>query len=125
MARHGIIVWNELTTSDLERAKAFYAATMGWAYEDIVTPAGPYTLARLPDQPRPVAGLITWPPGEDDADDWFPYAGVDDIEAAVAAAEAAGGHSDPIFEVPGVGRFAVLTDPNGATLGLMQRVADA
>ena len=124
MARHGIIVWNELTTSDLERAKAFYAATMGWFYEDIVTPAGPYTLARRPDQSRPVAGLVSWPSDEDDADDWFAYAGVDDIEAAVVAVIAAGGRSDPIFEVPGIGRFAVLTDPNGAMLGLIQRFAD-
>ena len=124
MARHGIIVWNELTTSDLERAKAFYAATMGWAYEEIATPAGPYTLARRPDQPRPVAGLITWPPDEAGADDWFAYMGVDDIETAVAAVTAAGGNVAPIFEVPGVGRFAVLTDPNGATLGLMQRYAE-
>ncbi len=124
MARHGIIVWNELTTSDLERAKAFYAATMGWAYEVITTPAGPYTLARRPDQSRPVAGLVSWPADEDDADDWFAYMGVDDIDAAIAAAASAGGRSAPIFEVPGVGRFAVLTDPNGATLGLMQRYAE-
>jgi predicted enzyme related to lactoylglutathione lyase len=117
---HGSIVWNELTTSDLERAKAFYAETLGWFYEEIDTPAGPYTLARVPNQSRPVAGLVSWPPTERDADDWFAYAGVDDIAAVVGAVVAAGGSAAPIFEVPGVGLFAVVTDPNGATLGLMQ-----
>jgi predicted enzyme related to lactoylglutathione lyase len=123
MAPHGIIVWNELTTSDLERAKSFYAATMGWAYEEILTPAGPYTLARHPDQTRPVAGLVSWPSGEVGADDWFAYASVDDIDVAISTVTAAGGRAAPAFEVPGVGRFAVLTDPNGASLGLMQRFA--
>lgn len=117
----GTIVWNELTTSDLERAKAFYAATFGWTYEEIVTPAGPYTLARRPEQKRPVAGLIAWPPGEEGADEWFAYAAVDDIDAVLAAVVAAGGRAHPAFEVAGVGSFATVADPTGATLGLMQR----
>lgn len=121
MTNPGTIVWNELTTSDLERAKAFYAATMGWTYEEIVTPAGPYTLAHRPEQARPVAGLIAWPPGEEGADEWFAYAAVDDIDAVVALVSEAGGRADPIFEVAGVGRFATVVDPNGATLGLMER----
>ena len=122
MADSGTIVWNELTTSDLEASKAFYAETLGWTYEEITTPAGPYTLARRPDQHRPVAGLIAWPSGETGADEWFAYVAVTDIDATVVAVEAAGGRAQPVFEVPGVGRFATVADPTGATFGLMQRI---
>ena len=123
MAVSGTIVWNELTTSDLEASKAFYATTLGWTYEEITTPAGPYTLARRPDQTRPVAGLIAWPPEENGADQWFAYVAVADIDATLATVEAAGGKAQPVFEVPDVGRFATVADTTGATFGLMQRHA--
>ncbi|MDK9696176.1 MAG: VOC family protein [Siculibacillus sp.] len=121
MAVPGTIVWNELATSDLEGTKAFYAAAFGWTYEEIATPAGPYTLARVPGQTRPVAGLLQWPKGEDGSDMWFTYVDVADIEATVATVAAAGGRANPIFEVPGVGRMATIVDPNGTTLALKQR----
>lgn len=124
MTHHGTVVWNELTTSDLAAAKAFYAAALGWTYEEISTPVGPYTLARRPDQTRPVAGLLAWPPGESGADEWFTYVAVDDIEATIASVEASGGRATPIYLVPGVGRFVTVTDPIGATFGLMQRGAN-
>lgn len=122
MAFPGTIVWNELTTSDLEAAKSFYAATFGWTYEEITTPAGPYTLARHPDQPRPVAGLVSWPRDGEGADEWFAYAAVADIDAAVMSVHASGGRATPIFVIDGVGRFATVSDPTGATFGLMQRI---
>jgi len=122
MPTHGTVIWNELTTSDLEAAKAFYAAALGWTYQEITTPAGPYTLARRPDQSRPVAGLLAWPAGERGADQWFTYVSVDDIGAAVVSVTAAGGRTTPIFEVPGVGRFVTAEDPSGAAFGLMQRL---
>ncbi len=121
MACHGTIFWNELTTSDLAAAKSFYAAAFGWEFEEITTPVGPYTLARRPDQSRPVAGLIAWPEGESGADQWFTYMAVDDIEAALAAVVATGGQATPIFEVAGVGHFSTVTDPTGSSFGLVQR----
>jgi len=123
MTHHGTVVWNELTTSDLVAAKAFYAATLGWTYEEIPTPVGPYTLARRPDQSRPVAGLLPWPPGEDGGDEWFTYVAVDDIEATIASAKASGGRVTPIYQVPGVGHFVTVEDPTGATFGVMQRLS--
>ena len=121
MAEFGAIVWYELGTSDLDAAKAFYAATLGWIFEEISTPVGPYTLARSPSRIRPVAGLLPWPSAESGADQWFAYVAVDDVEAAAARALAAGGRATPIYEIPGVGRFSTVTDPNGASLGMMQR----
>lgn len=124
MIGHGCVYWNELTTSDLSAAKAFYSDLFGWTYEEIRTPAGPYTLARVPGQTRPVAGLIAWPSDQSGADQWFVYLAVADIDAAVATAAAAGGSVAPIYDVPGVGRFATVVDPTGATCGMVQRIRE-
>ena len=49
---------------------------------------------------------------------WFAYLAVDDVDARVAEATAAGAElMRPIFDVPGVGRIAILKDPTGAGLG--------
>jgi uncharacterized protein len=114
-------IWNELMSSDVEKAKAFYGAALGWSFETVESPAGPYTLARRPGEERPVAGLMPWPKTEPGADDWFAYVGVSDVVASVAKVRAAGGmvHRD-VFDVAGVGRFAIVADPNGGVVGLMQ-----
>ena len=121
MVSHGTIFWTELTTSDLDAAKAFYGAIFGWTFEEITTPVGSYTLARRPGQARPVAGLIAWPEGESSADLWFTYMAVDDIDDALATIAASGGRATPIYEVPGVGCFSTVTDPTGSTFGIVQR----
>ena len=52
---------------------------------------------------------------------WLPYFGVDDIDAAFAEATAVGGHVFvPPTDIPGVGRFALLADPQGASFYLMR-----
>ncbi|MGH6922119.1 MAG: VOC family protein, partial [Geminicoccaceae bacterium] len=51
---------------------------------------------------------------------WFAYLAVDDVDARVAKATAAGATLlRPIFDVPGVGRIAIVEDPVGAVLGWM------
>jgi predicted enzyme related to lactoylglutathione lyase len=117
----GMFIWNELMTSDVEKAKAFYGAALGWDFETVESPVGPYTLARRPGHDQPVAGLMPWPKDTPGSDDWFAYVGVDDVEAAVAKVRAANGivHRD-VFDVEGVGRFAIVADPNGGVVGLMQ-----
>ncbi|TBW39200.1 VOC family protein [Siculibacillus lacustris] len=118
---HGTIIWNELMTSDVEAAKAFYGAVLGWTFETVDSAVGPYTLARRPGEPRPVAGFMPWAAATPGAEDWFAYAGVDDVAAAVAAVRAAGGtvHRD-VFDIAGVGTFAIVADPVGAVIGLMK-----
>ena len=52
---------------------------------------------------------------------WFAYVEVDDVDARVAKIAAAGGKVlKPPFDIPDVGRIAILADPTGATLGWMQ-----
>ncbi len=69
---------------------------------------------------RPVAGLFpTNRPGLAGVPDgWMSYLAVDDVDARVKKAEAAGAKlMRPIFDVPDVGRIAILTEPGGAGVG--------
>ncbi len=114
---HGKVFWTELMTPDVEAAKAYYAKICGWSYMSMPMPdGGDYTLGMLGE--TPMAGIMAIQDGEDP--DWMSYFAVDDLNAAVAATEAAGGTVlRPPFEIPGTGRIALLVDPTGARLGLM------
>ena len=83
MAVQGTFVWNELMTSDVEAAKAYYAAVLGWTYTEQATPDGPYTLATAPGADEPVAGIFPWPKEMPGSNTWGAYVAVDDCDAAV------------------------------------------
>jgi predicted enzyme related to lactoylglutathione lyase len=121
MAKSGVFGWHELMTTDVEGAKSFYTAALGWHFDQVKMGLSTYWLAKIDG--RPVAGVVDMgrsPSGT--PPHWFSYVLVDDIEARVAAIEAAGGKVQraPFF-VGGIGRIAVVTDKTGADLGLMQR----
>lgn len=112
--------WHELLTSDVERAAAFYAATFGWeARPDMTLPDGSrYHLLYRAGQM--VGGLMQAPP-DMPASAWQLYVTVDDVDAAVARAQALGGAVTwPAMDVPGVGRMAGLADPTGAMFAVGQ-----
>ena len=116
-------VWYELATPDKAAAEAFYAAVCGWTLADSGMPGGGYALARIGE--RPIAGLMGPMPGCDMSGrfGWMGYVGVDDVPATVARVESLGGRLlfGPM-EVPEVGPFAVVADPQGAVLGLFAPV---
>jgi uncharacterized protein len=117
---HGTFYWNELMTRDVERAKNFYADTMGWSYDAMPMPGGTYWLAKMGEQP--VGGIfdIGGPEYKGVAEGWMSYIAVDDVDARVQKAVKAGARlMKPIFDVPGVGRIAILTEPGGAGVGWM------
>lgn len=119
--RHGAFVWNELASSDVEKAKAFYAETLGWSYDSFPLPQGPYWVAKSGSWY--VGGLggleIGALPGAP-ASYWFGFIEVDDVDARVAKAAALGATVIRApHDVPNVGRLAVLSDPTGATIGWM------
>lgn len=121
---HGTFHWNELMTRDVGAAKHFYGGTLGWTFQQMDTPDGPYWVAMVGD--RAVAGLFQMaaPEFEGTPANWMPYIAVDDVDASIAAAQAAGAEIlRPCFDVPGVGRIAILKDPTGAVLGWMTPVA--
>lgn len=120
----GTFGWNELVTSDVEAAKAFYKATLGWdAVTENMAPGVDYTMFTKGE--RMVAGMVgisdemgPVPPH------WMAYVNSEDIEADVAKAKAAGATIlQEKVEVPNTGEFAVIKDPQGAVFSLWKCTA--
>ena len=116
---HGHFYWNELMTRDAEKAKKFYGTTIGWTFEAMPMPdGGTYWVAKMGDQY--VGGLfpLTSPQFDGVPESWMAYLAVDDVDARVKKAVAAGAKlMRPIFDIKGVGRIAILTEPGGAGIG--------
>jgi len=124
MTTHGSFHWNELVTRDVEKAKKFYGSTIGWTFEGMPMPDGTYWVAKMGD--KPVGGLfpIAGPQWDGVPEHWLPYLAVDDVDARVKKAVAAGAKlMRPAFDIPGVGRIAILTEPGGAGIGWITPVA--
>lgn len=121
MAEHGHFYWNELMTRDAERVKDFYGQSIGWTFEAMAMDGGQtYWVAKRGD--APVGGIFTMsgPDFEGVPEHWLPYLAVDDIDAAVDKARTAGGTIvRPPWDVPGVGRIAMIREPGGAMIGWM------
>lgn len=118
----GRFIWHDLFTSDLKRSMAFYKQVAGWTYvtehaTDFAWGGGEkdFVLALRGDEAG--AGFTDTPP--DLPDGWVAYVEVPDVDATASLAETLSGTivRDP-FEVPGVGRNALLRDPNGALFGV-------
>ena len=118
---HGTFYWNELMTRNVERAKKFYAQTIGWSFDAMPMPDGnTYWLAKIDGEP--VAGIfdISGPEYGQVPESWMAYLAVDDVDARVQKAVKAGAKlMKPAFDVPGVGRIAILMEPGGAGIGWM------
>lgn len=117
----GALSWNELNTRDLESAKAFYGAVFGWTFEDNdMGEIGTYTSINLDG--NMVGGILNMAergvPQEVPAH-WQVYFAVEDTDAAVEQAKQRGGNVmvEPI-DIP-AGRFAILTDPWGASFAVI------
>lgn len=119
----GDFCWEELVTPDPESAASFYAALCGWQVE-LAPMSQPYWMAK--NDGLPVGGLTQPAPGvTPDRPYWLPYIGVDDVDDTAARATDLGATvTVPPTDIPGMGRFAILTDPVGAAVGLFA-VADA
>jgi predicted enzyme related to lactoylglutathione lyase len=117
----GAVAWNELVSRDVAGAKAFFEAVFGWQPDDQDYGETVYTLFNVAG--RPVAGGLTTPdavPAEAPSAFWLTYFGVEDCDASVAKVQELGGSlRGPILEMEGVGRFAVVADPHGATFGVI------
>jgi uncharacterized protein len=117
----GAISWNELNTRDLAAAKEFYGAVFGWTFDDQEMEGGEtYSMVVLGD--RPVGGILDLAAREVPEvvpAHWQVYFGVEDTDATIEAAKAAGGGVmlEPV-DIP-FGRFAILTDPHGASFAVI------
>lgn len=122
---NGQFVWYDLGTTDKDAAKAFYGAVLGWDGEDV--PALHYTVFKSAGVPA--AGLMVLPDHLQQAGTpphWLGYIGVDDVDAAAERITGAGGQvRHTPTDIPDVGRFAVLADPQGAVFAVFRGNADA
>ncbi len=116
----GRIVWHDLVTQDLPAAKRFYGELLGWTFRDVPIDGGQYALAMR--EGVPVAGVIAVPAGPR-VSQWVSYFSVDDVDASVDVVRGAGGKVwlGPV-EIPGRGRAALVTDPEGAPLAVARPV---
>jgi len=125
--KHGVFSWNELMTDDLEEAKRFYSAMFGWTFEESAMPNGEtYVLAKKDG--AMLAGLFLKPkelPAQIPPN-WGAYVTVDDVDASAEQAKANGGTIVyPLTDLPGVGRFCVIQDPQGAVVSIITYALDA
>ena len=116
---HGALYWNEAAVDDPDAARAFYTAVFGFQWDE-VPEAGGYTTFRTQDRSaeQPLGGLGGVAPGAPRG--WQTCFGVASADDAAAAVEAGGGRVlTPAMDTP-FGRFAVFSDPWGATFEVMQ-----
>jgi len=114
------LCWNELATGDIAKAGDFYSGVFGW--EKNVQQMGPMTYTSFMNGQRPAAGM--YEPGPEMGEmppNWMVYFAVADADATLARALELGGKScAPPMDVPGVGRMAVMTDPQGAAFAVIK-----
>ncbi len=118
----GRFVWYELMTTDTGAAKEFYGEVVGWGSEDVQMPGMTYTLLKAGE--KQVGGLMALPENARKAGahpSWTGYVAVDDVDAATERVKQLGGtvHVPPT-EIPNVGRFSLVADPQKATLALFK-----
>jgi predicted enzyme related to lactoylglutathione lyase len=120
MTAHGAVHWNELNTRNVKKAKEFYKKTLGWSYDDMPMDEmyGTYTVVKSGD--KMIGGMFEMkgPMFEGVPENWFTYFAVDDVDKMMKKAKDAGGTvmREP-WDVPNVGRIAIVKDTNGAVQG--------
>lgn len=117
---HGTPIWYELLADDADAAQHFYGQVVGWSAADSGQPGMDYRILSAPDG-EAVAGLMRRPDGMEGGPVWLSYYAVEDVDATAAAITAAGGaiHMPPMT-IPGVGRMAMATDPQGHAFYVMR-----
>ena len=111
--KHGAFSWNELTTTDPKAALEFYTKLFGWDTEVMHMDCMDYTIVKAGE--RPIGGVMAAEPGMPAT--WASYVTVDNIDETARLAESLGGKVRvPPTDIPEVGRFAILLDPQGAVI---------
>jgi hypothetical protein len=113
----GDFCWNELVTTNVSAAKKFYSSLLGWKTRAFGKDAVGYTL--IVNGKDDAGGMMKCPQPGNPAQ-WIPYVIVDNVDAtAKKAVKLRGKVCVPPFDVSTVGRIAVLSDPQGAALGVI------
>ena len=103
-----------------EKAKPFYAAALGWTFRDDPMPMGDFYTTWLGGG-VPRGGMMGMPPGITHPAHWLLYLASADVDATTGKSKELGGQTIvPPMDIPGIGRFAVLQDPQGATFAIVK-----
>jgi uncharacterized protein len=116
----GAACWNELATRDTAAAAKFYAGLFGW--DPKVHGMGPTEYAEFMDGERAAGGMMQMTAEWGDIPPhWMVYFAVTDPDAVANKAKSLGGDVKvPPTDIPKVGRFAVLSDPQGAVFSVIK-----
>ncbi|MEO6950543.1 MAG: VOC family protein [Polyangia bacterium] len=123
----GTFVWFELMSANVDAANAFYEALLGWKPQDAGNPAMKYTIMNVGD--RGIAGtfgMSTEACAAGGKASWSGFIAVDDVDAkARRIVELGGAVTKGPMDIPGIGRFARVTDPQGAPFLIFKPVPPA
>jgi predicted enzyme related to lactoylglutathione lyase len=113
---HGAFSWFELMTTDIPAARDFYTKLFGWTTEEMPMEGGSYTVIKVAGKGE--GGIMNMPPNAQGMPPmWGIYVTVDDVDATAKKAQEIGGKIImPPRDIPDVGRFCVIQDPQGATI---------
>jgi uncharacterized protein len=119
MQQHGAFSWCELMTTNTTASKEFYSRLFGWEIVDRPVEGMIYSVLNVGD--LGVGGLMAMPPDMAGIPPhWGVYVTVDDVDAAAKLVEDLGGQIKyPPSDIPDVGRFAVIQDPQGTVLSII------
>jgi uncharacterized protein len=117
---HGAFSWSELMTSNPKAASEFYGTLFGWTISAMDMGTGPYHVVKVGE--TSVGGIMGKPPGAPAGMPpmWGCYVTVNNVDETLAKVRSLGGKvlMEPM-EVKGVGRMAVIQDPQGAALSVI------
>ena len=121
--QHGDFIWYELITPDPDAAERFYGPMLGWTFKKSDQAGIDYRLFSTDE--AQVGGLMKTPGGAPMPPAWLGYVGVDNVDKMVASIRDVGGsvHYGP-DDIPNVGRFAFVADPQGASFYIMRGSSD-
>jgi predicted enzyme related to lactoylglutathione lyase len=115
----GKFVWFEHVSRDPKKAQAFFGEVLGWSVRPF--PMGTSSYDMIYAGETMIGGYPT--PRGDRPSRWLSYVSVENVDAAASAASANGGKIlQPPFDMPTVGRSALIADPQGAELALFKSV---
>lgn len=125
---HGSWIWYELMTPDAQASRAFYEGVVGWTIDTDSMMPGPVEYRLIHGPQTAAGGMLTLSPemlANGAKPGWIGYLGVDDVDAAVDRLQALGGTVHvPAMDAPGVGRMAMVADPQGVPFYLMRGASD-
>jgi predicted enzyme related to lactoylglutathione lyase len=118
---NGTPIWYELITIDPDVAQKFYADVVGWSIADSgMAGSDDYRILTAPDG-LGVGGLTMLPEGAPMKPGWYAYIGVQDVDGTAEEIKRLGGSVDMgPQDIPGVGRFAMVADPQGMRFYIMR-----